>query len=85
MDQRRQWMKSGIFDEQRVIETKSYIFWAMQFAKNISKNKFQELLFKEVFENYIDNFIIPAKTKKELEKRKIWFLKVVEKHNLYFK
>jgi len=43
----------------------------MQFAKNISKNKFQELLFKEVFENYIDNFIIPAKTKKELEKRKI--------------
>jgi len=33
----------------------------------------------------MDDFIIPAKTRKELEERTIWFLKVVEKHNLYFK
>ena len=35
--------------------------------------------------NYIDNFVIPAKTMEELEERTIWFLKVVEKHNLCFK
>jgi len=35
--------------------------------------------------NYMDNFIIPAKTKKELEERMIWFLRIVEKYNLYFK
>jgi len=33
----------------------------------------------------MDNFIIPAKTKKELEERTIQFLKVAEKYNLYFK
>jgi len=29
--------------------------------------------------------VIPAKTKEELEEQTIRFLKVVEKHNLYFK
>ena len=33
----------------------------------------------------MDNFVIPAKTKKELEEQTIMFLKIVEKHNLYFK
>ena len=33
----------------------------------------------------MDDFVISAKTKKELEERIIWFLKIVEKHNLYFK
>ena len=46
---------------------------------------FQELLYKGVLANYMNDFIIPAKTKKELEKRIIWFLKIAEKHNLYFK
>jgi len=45
----------------------------------------QELLHKRVLANYMDNFIIPAKTMKELEERIICFLKIVEKHNLYFK
>jgi len=31
------------------------------------------------------DFVIPAKTMKELEERIIQFLKVAEKHNLYFK
>ena len=35
--------------------------------------------------NYIDNFIIPAKTIEELKERTIRFLKIVEKHNLCFK
>ena len=46
---------------------------------------FRELLHKEVFTNYIDNFIIPAKTMKELEERMVRFLKIGEKHNLCFK
>ena len=33
----------------------------------------------------MDNFIIPAKTKEELEEWMIRFLKIVEKHNLCFK
>ena len=33
----------------------------------------------------MNDFVIPAKTKKELEERTIWFLKIAEKHNLYFK
>ena len=33
----------------------------------------------------MDNFVIPAKTKKELEEKTIRFLKIVEKYNLCFK
>jgi len=46
---------------------------------------FWELLYEEVLANYVDDFIIPAKTKKELEEKTVWFLKVVEKHNFCFK
>jgi len=46
---------------------------------------FQKLLHEEVLINYMDDFIIPAKTKKELEEWIIHFLKIVEKHNLFFK
>jgi len=33
----------------------------------------------------MDNFVILAKTTEELEERMIRFLKIAEKHNLYFK
>ena len=33
----------------------------------------------------MDDFIIPTKTIKELEEQMIRFLKIAEKHNLYFK
>ena len=46
---------------------------------------FQELLHEEVLANYMDNFVISAKTIKELEERTIHFLKITEKHNLCFK
>ena len=46
---------------------------------------FQELLHKGVLANYIDNFMIPAKTMEELEEQMIRFLKIAEKHNLCFK
>ena len=46
---------------------------------------FQELLHERVLANYMDDFVIPAKTMKELEERTVRFLKIVEKHNLCFK
>ena len=53
--------------------------------QRIMNSIFKELLHKEVLTNYMDNFVILAKTKKELEERMICFLKIAEKHNLYFK
>jgi len=46
---------------------------------------FQKLLYGGVIVNYMDDFVILAKTKEELEEQTIRFLKIVEKHNLYFK
>ena len=46
---------------------------------------FWELLYEEVLANYMDDFVILAKTMEELEERTIKFLKIAEKHNLYFK
>jgi len=46
---------------------------------------FKELLHEGVLTNYMDNFVILAKTKKKLEERMICFLKIAEKYNLYFK
>ena len=46
---------------------------------------FQELLYEGVLANYMDDFVILAKIKKELEEWIIQLLKIAEKHNLYFK
>ena len=46
---------------------------------------FRELLHEGVLANYMDDFVISAKTMKELEERTVRFLKIVEKHNLCFK
>ena len=46
---------------------------------------FQKLLYEGVFANNIDNFVILAKTMKELKEQTIRFLKIAEKHNLCFK
>ena len=46
---------------------------------------FQELLYEGVLANYMDDFVILAKTMEKLEERMIRFLKIAEKHNLCFK
>ena len=46
---------------------------------------FQELLHEGVLANYMDDFVIPAKTMEELEERIVRFLKIAEKYNLCFK
>ena len=43
------------------------------------------MLHEGVLANYMDDFMIPAKTMKELEERTVQFLKIAEKHNLCFK
>ena len=48
-------------------------------------SNFWELLREGVLVNYMDKFVILAKTKKELEEWTIRFLKIAEKHNLCFK
>ena len=53
--------------------------------QRIMNSIFQEILHEEVLANYMDNFIISTKTRKELEERTIQFLKIVEKYNLCFK
>jgi len=46
---------------------------------------FWELLYEGVLANYMNDFVIPAKTMEELKERTIRFLKIAEKHNLCFK
>ena len=46
---------------------------------------FRKLLHEGVLANYMDNFVIPAKTKKKLEERIMRFLKIAERHNFCFK
>jgi len=46
---------------------------------------FRKLLHKGVLANYMDKFIILARTMQELEERTIRFLKIAEKHNICFK
>jgi len=53
--------------------------------QRIMNSIFQELLHEGVLANYMDDFVIPAKTMEELEERTIRFLKIAEKHNLCFK
>ena len=53
--------------------------------QRIMNSIFWELLYEGVLANYIDNFVIPAKIKKELKERMIRFLKIAEKYNLCFK
>ena len=53
--------------------------------QRMMNSTFQELLYEGVLANYMDNFIIPAKTMKELEEQTIRFLEIAEKHNLCFK
>ena len=48
-------------------------------------NIFQKLLHEKVLASYMGDFVIPAKTIKELEEQTTRFLKIIEKHNLYFK
>ena len=67
-------MKSGILDKQRTIQAKSDVFQIIQLTKNIStydNSIFPELLYKSILVNYIDDFVISTKTKKELEEKTI--------------
>ena len=53
--------------------------------QRIINSIFQKLLHEGVLANYMNDFVILAKTMEELEERTIIFLKIAEKHNLCFK
>ena len=53
--------------------------------QRIMNSIFQELLHEGVLVNYMDDFVISAKTMEKLEERTIQFLKIARKHNLCFK
>ena len=46
---------------------------------------FWKLLYEGVLVNYMDGFVVLAKIMKELKEQTTRFLKITEKHNLYFK
>jgi hypothetical protein len=46
---------------------------------------FREMLQDGLLVNYMDDFAIPREMKQQLQERAIKFLKIVDKHNLYFK
>ena len=58
---------------------------SLEIFQRMMNSIFRKLLHREVLANYMDDFIILAKTMEELEERTIRFLKIAEKHNLYFK
>ena len=53
--------------------------------QRMMNSMFWELLHEGILANYMDNFVIPARTKEELEERIIRFLKIAEKYQLCFK
>ena len=53
--------------------------------QRIINSIFWKLLHEGVLADYMNDFIILAKTMKELEERMIRFLKIAEKYNLCFK
>jgi len=81
-------MESGLLNKKGLFEPKVMYFRlcnSLGTFQRIINSIFWELLYEEVLANYMDNFVIPAKTKKELKKQTIWFLKIAEKYNLCFK
>jgi hypothetical protein len=46
---------------------------------------FREMLQEGSLVNYMDDFAIPGETKHQLQERTIKFLKIADRHNLYFK
>ena len=57
----------------------------LEMFQRIMNSIHKKLLHEGVLANYIDDFVIPAKMMKEFKERTIQFLKITEKHNLYFK
>jgi len=79
---------NSVLNKQKTIWTEINVFWTIQLIRNISMDDEQYFLRNFIWKstrNYMNNFVIPSKTKKELKERTIWFLKVAKKYNLCFK
>ena len=65
-------MESSIFDKQMIFKSMVMYFGLCNLPvifQRMMNSIFKELLHKGILANYIDNFVIPAKTWKELEER----------------
>ena len=61
------------------------LYNSLRIFQRIMNSIFWELFYEGVLAIYIDDFVILAKTMKELKKQMIRFLKIAEKYNLCFK
>ena len=75
-------MNKGLF-EPKVMYFELYNL--LETFQRMMNSIFRELLHERVLVNYMDDFVILAKIRKELEERTIQFLKIAEKYNLCFK
>ena len=71
MDQRRRQIESCFSNKQRLKVIYFRLYNLLGTFQRIINSIFRELLYEEVLVNYMDNFVILAKTKKELEERTI--------------
>jgi hypothetical protein len=81
-------MESSISHEQRVIRTNRNVFWNEQLTSHVlsnDDNNIQRTAARWILVNYMDDFAIPGETKQQLQERTVRFLKIADKHNLYFK
>jgi len=46
---------------------------------------FREIIYNNELANYMNDFVIPGKTQKELKNKTTKFLKIIKQHNLCFK
>jgi len=80
--------KAAFLTNKRLFEPRVMYFGLCNSPETFQRmmnNMFWELLHEGILANYMDNFVIPARTKEELEKQTVRFLKIAEKHNLCFK
>jgi len=75
-------MNKGLFEPQVIYFSLCNLPGTFQRMMN---SIFWKLFHEGVLANYMDNFVIPVKTMEELEEQTVRFLKIAEKHNLYFK
>ena len=62
-------MEHSIFDKKMTFQMYFGLCNLPVIFQRMMNSIFKELLHKEILANYIDNFVIPAKTRKKLEER----------------
>ena len=89
-DHNNVWIKKGdewkasFLMNKRLFEPK-VIYFRLYNSLRIFQKMMNSIFWELLHEEILDDFVIPTRTKKELEKKTIHFLKMAEKHNICFK